>query len=192
MSDTTTPDDFDAILAADNPTDPVSAPRIPAPGDQFHVLVSGFTISTKPNSWTSASAVLDRSATVTITDDLIEASRDRYGVLGWPAILHDPDAQVRRWGRVMIAPGPAPADLRRWEYGDAQWKSARENARAAAWAETDPEERRAKLADLEREYGPTLPTSKTTAIYGPGEHPTERAAREQERQFAAARARGER
>jgi hypothetical protein len=192
MSDTTTPDDFDAILAADAPPETVGTRRVPVPGEQFHVLVSGFSIHTKPHSFTSTSVVLDRGATVTVTDDLIEASKDRHGVLGWPAILHDPDAQVRRWGRAMIAPGPAPADLQRWERGDAQWKTDRENARAAAWAETDPDERRTKLADLERVYGPALPTSKTTAIYKPGEHPTERAAREQENQFAAARARGER
>jgi hypothetical protein len=189
------PAELDAIRADDAASAASSepaAPHLPVPGDQFHVLVSGFTIHTKPNSFTSTAAVLDRGATVTVTDDLIEASRDRFGNLGWPAILHDPEAQVRRWGRVHIAPGPAPAGLQRWEYGDARWADDRARARATAWAETDPDERARKLGELERVYGPAALTSKTTAVFRPGEHPTERQARAQDEEFARARARGER
>lgn len=49
---------------------------------------------------------------------LQSAARDRYGSLdgSWVTLLHDPDAQVRRWGQQMITPGPWPAAAEHWVY----------------------------------------------------------------------------
>ncbi|CAI9386534.1 hypothetical protein [Microbacterium sp. T2.11-28] len=187
------PDELDAILAADDASSTPTAPRLPVPGDRFHCLVTGTMIGSGSKSFGASSHVLTRGQVVTVTADLLEGARDRFGNLtGWPTWLHDEAEQVRRFGRALLAPGPAPEGLQRWTYGDAEWQDARARARAAAWAETDPDERSAKLAELERVYGPAALTSQTTAIYKRGEHPTERAAEAQEERFARARARGER
>lgn len=165
---------------------------LPRPGDQFHVLVSGFSIHTKAHGFSGSTAILDRGATVTITQDILDAAVDRFGNPGWPATLHDPEAQTERWGEQMIAPGPWPADAEPWIYGDRRWETDRDMARRAAWAIADERERATALAAVETRFGPARSTSQTTAVYRPGQHPTERAASQQERAFAAARARGER
>lgn len=123
---------------------------------------------------------------------LQSAARDRYGSLdgSWVTLLHDPDAQVHRWGQQMIAPGPWPAAADPWVYGDRFWELERDNARRAAWAISDDADRAAALAAVEQRFGPSRSTSQTTAVYKRGEHPTEIQARQQEQRFAAARAAG--
>ncbi len=164
-------------------------PDLPVPGDRFHVLVSGFSIHTKPNSFSSSAPVLDRGATVCVTHDLLDAAKDRLGNPGWPALLHDPEGQRARYGDVVIAPGPFPSDAEPWIYGDPTWAEEREQARRNAWAVADPRERNTALAAVEARFGPAKPRNATFRFK---EHPTEKAAREQEADFAAQRAAGTR
>lgn len=180
MTDTTTPDDLDALLSADaDTTETASAPRIPSAGETLHVLRSGLTVSLGGGSLMSGRAVvLERGQTFTVTSAMIEAARDRHGSLdgSWLGVVYDDDAQRARYGAVIVRPGPAPADLRPWEYGSPEWFNARDTARRRAYALPSEAERREALAAVERDYGPAGSTSKTTATYRPGSHPTERAA----------------
>lgn len=158
------------------------------PGEQVHVLVP-LNVKVKPE-FNSSSMLLDRSATFTLTSDMIEAQRDRFGKLAdWLALLGDDEAQVARFGEVWTRPGPAPADLKRWVYGDATWRDERARARAAAWAETDPSEQARRLREVEAEFGPDRPNNGHLQYRV---HPSEIAAREQEEQFRRERASGAR
>lgn len=177
MTDTTTPD-LDSILAADETT--ASAGRIPSPGDTLHCLRSGLTISLGGGSLMSGRAVvLERGQTFTVTSEMIAATRDRHGSLdgSWLSLVYDEPGQIARYGAVTVRPGPAPADLRPWEYGTPDWHNARDAARRRAYALPSEAERADALAEVERIYGPARSTSATTATYR--EHHTERAAREQ-------------
>lgn len=129
-----------------------------APGEQFHALHTGLTVLTTPGALAS-SVVLRRGQTVTVTDALREASRDREG-RSWLDLVDDADAQIARWGRQMIARGPAPDDLTTWEPGSVEAQEAREQARREAWALPTEEARRDALAAVERIYGPAV-TSRT-------------------------------
>lgn len=104
---------------------------------------------------------LFRGDTVTVREEWIEASRDASGALTWPSWVHDPHEQIRRWGRVRLAPGAFPADVSRYEPGTANWAAAREEARQAAWREPGAERRAAALAEVAREFGPPPVTSVT-------------------------------
>ncbi|GEM_PF-3648854 len=182
MTDTTAPEDLDALLSADPGTpapEAASARRIPTPGETLHVLRSGVTVSLGGATVMSGrTVVLERGQTFTVTAAMLDAARDRHGSLDGSlfALVHDPEAQRARYGDVLLAPGPAPADLRPWEYGTPEWLRARDAARRRAYALPSEAERAEALAAVEREYGPAGSTSKTTATYRPGEHPTERAA----------------
>jgi hypothetical protein len=176
----------------DTPVSGAPAPAEPRPGDQFHALESGVTILIDEGGLSGArSAVLTRSQTVTVTQAMLDAAKDRFGrPSGWVAWLHDEAEQVRQFGRVLLAPGPAPADLRSWTPGSPDWAEARAAARAAAWGEPNPAERARKLAAVEADFGPAASSSRTVATYA--RHPSEIAAEEQETQFAADRAAGRR
>lgn len=141
------------------------------PAEQFHWLVDGIIWRAKRAAlFGGVSEISRRGQTVTITSEMLDASPwiSRY--------LGDEAAQLDRWGVVRIAPGPFPADASRWTYGDPAWAEAREIARRAAWAETDPERQTAARAAVEREFGPAPTTSTSNEIR---EHHTERRAREQ-------------
>lgn len=132
--------------------------KLPKPGDQFHAVTTGITVATS-TSLLGASTVLTRGQTVTLTADMIEASRDRNGD-SWLDLLHDDLAQIARWGEVRIAPGPAPADMAPWLPGSPEEDAAREQARRAAYALVDDAERRLALARVDERFG-RLKTSRT-------------------------------
>lgn len=146
------------------------------PAEQFHWLVDGVIWRAKaPNLFAGVSEISRRGQTLTLTDEMLAASPwiSRY--------LGDDDAQLDRWGVVRIAPGPFPDDASRWVHGSPGWAEAREVARKAAWAETDPTRREAARAAVEREFGPAPTTSTSRDI---PEHYTERQAREQAERIA--------
>ncbi|UYN83234.1 MAG: hypothetical protein KIT89_11100 [Microcella sp.] len=133
--------------------------KLPKPGDQVHFLVTGLTIPTSTGIM-ALSHVTTRGETITITDDLIQAARDRHGAPGWPALVHDEAAQFARWGEVRFRPGPAPDDLESWTPGTPEADEAREQARRAAYAIVDDGERRKALRDIDQKFG-RLQTSRT-------------------------------
>jgi len=85
-------------------TNLVSDPLL-APGEQFHclhpILLPSLTTPSRPSEF------CDRGRTVTITASLLENSVDRTGESTF-AVLGDDSAQIVRWGRVMLRPGPWP------------------------------------------------------------------------------------
>ncbi|MGX1701704.1 hypothetical protein [Microbacterium sp. NPDC055357] len=187
MTDATTPQDLDDILAADD-----AAPRIVSPGEEVYCVAHGLTISTSTGGVLGGRFVTLRPGqTFVVTAAMIEASRDRHGRIGWPAWVHDEAEQVRRWGKVMLRPGRPAEDFVPWRFGSEEWAEARETARRRAWAQDSPAEQRAALAEVERVYGPGRKTSFTTNKQRYGT-PSEHAASEQAEAFARARAEGKR
>ncbi|MBD8218339.1 hypothetical protein IFU40_06800 [Microbacterium sp. CFBP 13617] len=129
---------------------------------------------------------LTRGQTFVVTDALIEASRDRNGALGWPALVHDEAAQLAFWGRRMLTPADdVVEDLGVPEYGTPDWEEARETARKAAWRIEDPQERALARAAVERRFGAAPLTSSTT-----WSDPAERERLEEVARAADERARG--
>lgn len=126
--------------------------KMPKPGDQVHFLISGFTIPTGQGLM-ALSHVTTRGETITFTDDLLQAARDRRGAPGWPALVHDEAAQFSKWGEVRFRPGPAPDDLESWTPGSPEEDQAREAARKIAWSIADDNERRLALARIDAKYG---------------------------------------
>lgn len=118
--------------------------------------------------------VRKRGASVTLTAEMIARTLRRDGS-SWLDEVDDPEGRIGR--------GEWPAGLPTWTYGDAEWEASRESARRRAWSVSDPQERAAARAEVERVYGPAPTTSQSVDIR---EHYTERQAREQ----AERRARG--
>lgn len=130
-------------------------------GDVIHATATGLTISRTASLWGGLPPLLlTRGDRIEVTAEMITADRDRHGRPGWTAMVHDPDRQLRRWGKVLLAPGEPPADMMPWEPGTSEWAEAREAARKAAWSEPNPQRRAEALEDVQRVYG-AAPTTST-------------------------------
>lgn len=156
----------------------------PVPGAVFHTIDSGAPSISDGSGFAPIQPV--RGMSITITEAMLDASRDRYGET-WLTAIADPTEQSRRWGWPRFAPGPAPEGMEPWVHGDALWAEQREQARRDAHALPTAEARRDALAAVEARFGAALPTSRTTNAWQPGNHPTETMAADQERRFAAGR-----
>ncbi len=142
-----------------------STAKLPEPGETFHFLSSGLTYHSKADGIHRAT-VAKRGDEVDVTPDLIEANTDRNGVLApWLGLLHDPEAQERRWDRVIVAPGPFPAHLLTTVPGELEHDEARRAAVREANALPDKASRKQALRQVEETYGPSRPTSRTNAVY---------------------------
>lgn len=149
-----------ALQAEQAATTAAAAPlRLPEPGSIVHCLVTGTTISTG-QGWLAGGAVLNRGQNVVITAAMLDATRDAGGRYTGVALVNNPDAQLARHGRILFAPGEAPADMT-FEPNTREWREAREAARTSAWTESDPARRAAALAEVERRFGPAPVTSTT-------------------------------
>ncbi|MBP3978693.1 hypothetical protein [Microbacterium sp. BLY] len=126
------------------------------PGDQIHALRTGVTFGTG-GGFLSASHVSRRGETYTITQALIDASKDANGS-SWLRHLATEEAQLATWGEVRFGLGPAPVDLLP-EHGTAEWRASREEARQSAWREPDSDRRAAALAAVNEKFGPAPVTS---------------------------------
>lgn len=146
-------------------TDPEPAETVPVvqAGDEIHGLDSGGIILPRTTSAFGGQPGLQlfRGDTVTVQSSWIEASRNGAGELTWPKLVHDAEEQIRRWGRVRLAPGPFPADAERTEPGTAEHREAREQARQTAWKEPDPHRRAEALRRVLERFGPAETTSVT-------------------------------
>lgn len=135
------------------------------PGDQIHIL-EPVAIALGTSLADSLKAdVVPRGQTVTLTDGIIEASRDRNGRSWILDLADDADGQRARWnGKVVFARGSWPADQIPAQPDSVEWDEARETARQAALALTDAHERKAALAAVERRFGPKR-THQTIGVY---------------------------
>ncbi|WP_322937589.1 hypothetical protein [Nocardioides bizhenqiangii] len=138
---------------------------MPKPGDILHFLRSGQTYHDIRRGQFAA-FVSRRGQELVVTADLIEASKDRNGLVApWLALAHDPEAQVRRFDEQIVGTGPWPSDLVKQEPGSTEHDDARRAAVREANALPTKGERARALAEVERRYGPSQPTSRTNAVY---------------------------
>lgn len=68
-------------------------------------LDTGLTVPVAGASIRSAGRVLTRGDEVHLSPAFIDATRDRHGATEWPGLVSNPEAQVRRWGRIRLLPG---------------------------------------------------------------------------------------
>ncbi|MCI9856774.1 hypothetical protein [Microbacterium proteolyticum] len=123
-------------------------------GAVFHAVQTGLTIPRTASIWGGEPPIVTRrGSSYTFTEGMRRAAINRLGEPGWPALVRDPEAQVRRWGRQYLADGPAPADLPSWTPGSPEWAEQRSIAHAAAMAQPSPEQRSSALAEVQRTFG---------------------------------------
>lgn len=133
---------------------PNDGPRALSVGETFHALADGLTIGTTTQLFGGTPAIITRRAsTYTMTADMLDASKNKLGAIGWPALVHDEQAQLRRWGKVYLAPGPAPAEMESFLPGGREANEARENAMLTAGQIADPHERRAAIERVKARFG---------------------------------------
>lgn len=151
MTTDTTDYDFDLLI---------DTPDAWAPGDLITVLVGGATANF---------GVPGSGARTFARGDRIVVSRDTLRHQGALLdLVEDPAAQLRRWGQQRFQRGAL--DIERWaERGDATWILERDKARALANAQIDPTERAAAQREVQRRFGPGLPTSTSTEIRDVGQ-----------------------
>lgn len=154
-----------AAREASTVSDVEGVPQVKA-GDVVHATATGMHLPRTTSLWGGVPALaLTRGDRIVVTEEMVAADVDRNGNPGWTALVHDPDRQLARWGRVHLAPGEPPAGMMPWEYGDSEWSEQREIARKAAWAETDPKRRAEALQRVKEVYGAPPITSTVHAVY---------------------------
>ena len=105
--------------------------------------------------------VLAYGAELVVSPELLAASRNKYGESPFTMSVDD---QVRRWGEVLIAPGPWPEGRGRLQPGSLAWLEQRERARQDI-DRRPVADRPAAAAAVRAEYGQQEPTSRTTATF---------------------------
>lgn len=124
------------------------------PGDQIHILVTGVTLSVGDFF---PSYVGRRGDTITVTEAMIEASRDRNGKSWLDAVAAGDDSR--------IGLGPFPSDVPALLPGSLEFQAERERRREQAWLIPTVAEREAALAEVYRDFGSLRPTGSSTS-YG--------------------------
>lgn len=137
-------------------------------GDRIHILAARGVLL--------FGLALRRGDELEVTQAQLDSSRDRLD-RSWCDDVSE-NAQRDRWGEVRIGLGPWPEDTPKLVPGSVEHAEAREAARRAAWAITNPEERAAALQRVSEDYGPLGATSRT--VGGPTD-PALRAAADEER-----------
>lgn len=143
-------------------------PRVAQVGETIHAVRSGFSVpQSLPTELFGGPGVLPlrRGDELVITQRHVDAARDRLGGPGWLALVHDEQAQRRRWGHVVLVPGPRPAGMEPWIRGDRDWSDARERAMLAAGALGDPQERADAIASVNAKFGPPPASNSSSTKY---------------------------
>lgn len=128
----------------------MSTTYAPKAGDVIHTLGS-ITVA----YFDYHSAAVSRGQNITLTDQIIELSKDRAGD-SWLSIVDDEEAQIARWGSRLVAPGPCPPEVAWWNApGDtASPALAREQELEAARFISHPQDRDQKIREINSKYGP--------------------------------------
>lgn len=143
-----------AALRAAEPVTETTAKRVEV-GDIVHAVNTGLQIPRTASLWGGDPAlILKRADSFVVTQAMLDADLDRHGRPSWTVLVHDPDAQYARWGKLYLAPGEAPADMQPWIVGDPDWREAREAARERAWRIVDEAEQKQAFQEIHRIYGP--------------------------------------
>ncbi|WP_146078084.1 hypothetical protein [Subtercola sp. Z020] len=123
------------------------------PGDQIHILATGVTLSTGDFF---PSYIGRRGDTLTVTEALIEASRDRNGESWLDAVVTGDDQR--------IGFGPFPSDVPVLLPGSLEFQAERERRRDQAWRIPTTAERDLALAQVYAEFGPLGPTGSSISF----------------------------
>jgi hypothetical protein len=137
-----------------------------ATGDSAHWLASGVSFALDERL-TGTGGISRRSESFVLTETLKTANRGRDGV-GLFDLVDDPAEQQRRYGRQLIAPGEAPADLEPWEPGSVEEARAADQARRIAQSLPDDAERAAALAEVRAKFKISNPSGQRSS-YSPGD-----------------------
>lgn len=89
---------------------------------------------------------------VVLTEEIIDANRDRYGHCALLDLLDDEPGQIKAWGMVKVRRGPWPSHVSRIEVGSPAHDDARRAALHAA-ALLPEDEQRAAVAAVRQQYG---------------------------------------
>lgn len=144
------------------------AAGIPTIGEQLHFLHTGTMFHTRVHGIAIAK-IANRGDEITVSEDLLELNRDRYGQLPpWLALAKDPEAQLRVFGFEAVGTGPWPDLLSKTIPGTVEHDEAREEARRVAWTIQDDRKRQAALDEVEDAFGPMSTTSTVLATFGDG------------------------
>lgn len=106
-------------------------PGVLVPGDRIHFLVSTSLLISESPSMLGGGVLVERGATVTITQAILDENKDRNGN-SWLDTVDDRARQVRMWGEQRFGRGPFPADIPRFLPGSAEETDERNRRRAAA------------------------------------------------------------
>ena len=120
-------------------------------GETFHALQTGLTVSIASGGITR-SAVLIRSQNVVLSAESILENQDRNGA-SFLDVIDDPDAQIAKWGRVMIGRGEFPSSESVLIPGSIEHVAERERRRVAAWKIPDENDRAIALQAVQAEFG---------------------------------------
>lgn len=156
-----------AATAAD-PATPDDGLRVLEVGETFHAIFDGLTLHCTTQLWGGRPAIITKRATDYVLDaEMVEASRDKFGRLTWTALVFDEQAQVKRWGRVYLRPGPAPENMESFVGKGREWSEQRELAVMKAQALSDPFERGEAVAAVTARFGtPPNPNASMTRYTG--------------------------
>lgn len=126
---------------------PDVSPPAPAAPEMVHFL----TAATVPGPGYLSLALI-RGDVLEVTPELREASLDRLG-RSWLDLVHNPEAQIARWGEVRFAPGPWPEAEHRIIPGSHEEQELITDAWRDAWAQPTDAERTEALKRVRAKYG---------------------------------------
>lgn len=132
-------------LLPDAPPD--ASPPAPLAVEVVHFL----TAATVPGPG-YLSLTMIRGDVLEVTPELREASLDRRG-RSWLDLVHDPEAQIARWGEVRFAPGPWPDAEAKIIPGSPEEEELIADAWRQAWAQPTDAERTEALRRVRDQYG---------------------------------------
>lgn len=135
------------------------------PGDTFHALATGLTISVTSSNGITRGCVLIRGMSVTLTAESIFENQDRNGQ-SFLDVIDEPDTQIKRWGAVQVARGPFPVDLDLLIPGSLEHEAESARLRKAAWAIPDENDRAAALKAVNLRFGAFKSGQVSTAYHG--------------------------
>ena len=135
--------------------------NLPEGGYLIHFLAS--TTVVLKGGMIPSGRVMEHGDELVVTQEIRDLNTDRNGVT-WLSLLDDPEGQVRRWGRRVIAGGPWPEGKSQLLPGSAEREDERERARQAAHRIEDDQQRAEALAAVRANFGPWA-TSRTLATY---------------------------
>lgn len=122
--------------AAEETTDDSVAPQgftpgVLVPGDQIFFLTSMSLLTHDSPSMLGGGVLVERGATVTITQAILDENKDRNGN-SWLAMVDDVPRQIRAFGEQRFGRGPFPEHLSRFVPGSPEEIDERDRRRAAA------------------------------------------------------------